>query len=109
MKRKTYVFDRGNWMVKNDEVQTGVPQTLNPWQEKWEKNRLGLAKWLVDEENPLTSRTMVNRIWYQIFGNGLVSTLEDMGTTSDPPSHPALIDWLSYEFMHSMNWSLRSS
>ena len=108
MKRKTHVFDRGNWMVKNDEVQTGVPQTLNPWQEKWEKNRLGLAKWLVDEENPLTSRTMVNRVWYQIFGNGLVSTLEDMGTTSDPPSHPALIDWLSYEFMHSMNWSLKT-
>ena len=108
MKRKTHVFDRGNWMVKNDEVQTGVPQTLNPWQEKWEKNRLGLAKWLVDEENPLTSRTLVNRIWYQIFGKGLVSTLEDMGTMSDPPSHPALMNWLSYDFMHSMNWSLKT-
>jgi hypothetical protein len=69
---------------------------------------LGLAKWLVDEENPLTSRTLVNRVWYQIFGNGLVSTLEDMGTMSDPPSHPALMDWLSYEFMHSMNWSLKT-
>ena len=108
MKRKTHVFDRGNWMVKKDEVQTGIPHTLNPWQEKWEKNRLGLAKWLVDEENPLTSRTLVNRVWYQIFGNGLVSTLEDMGTMSDPPSHPALMDWLSYEFMHSMNWSLKT-
>ena len=108
MKRKTHVFDRGNWMVKNDEVQTGIPQTLNPWQEKWEKNRLGLAKWLVDEENPLTSRTLINRVWYQIFGKGLVSTLEDMGTMADPPSHPALLDWLSYEFMHSMNWSLKT-
>ncbi len=108
MKRKTHVFDRGNWMVKNDEVQTGIPQILNPWQEKWEKNRLGLAKWLVDKENPLTSRTLVNRVWYQVFGKGLVSTLEDMGTMSDPPSHPALMDWLSYEFMHSMNWSLKT-
>jgi hypothetical protein len=108
MKRKTHVFDRGNWKVKNDEVQTGVPQTLNPWQEKWEKNRLGLAKWLVDEENPLTSRTLVNRVWFQIFGKGFVPTLEDMGTMSDPPSHPALMEWLSYEFMHSMNWSLKT-
>jgi hypothetical protein len=108
MKRKTHVFDRGNWMVKNDEVQPGVPQTLNPWEAQWEKNRLGLAQWLMDEENPLTARTLVNRVWYQIFGKGLVSTLEDMGTMSDPPSHPALLDWLSYEFMHSMNWSVKT-
>jgi len=62
---------------------------------------------LVDKENPLTARTLVNRVWYQVFGKGLVDTLEDMGTMSDPPSHPALMDWLSYEFMHSMNWSLK--
>ena len=108
MKRKTHVFDRGNWRVKNDEVQTGVPKTLNPWENKWKKNRLGLAQWLMDDKNPLTSRTLINRVWYQIFGKGLVSTLEDMGTMADPPSHPALLDWLSYEFMHSMNWSLKT-
>ncbi len=108
MKRKTHVFDRGNWMVKKEEVQPGVPQTLNPWQERWENNRLGFAQWLVDEKNPLTARTLVNRVWYQVFGKGLVSTLEDMGTMADPPSHPALLDWLSYEFMHSMNWSLKT-
>jgi hypothetical protein len=107
MKRKTHVFDRGNWMVKMEEVQTGVPQTLNPWEKRWENNRLGFAKWLVDKKNPLTARTLVNRVWYQIFGKGLVSTLEDMGTMADPPSHPALLDWLSYEFMHSMNWSVK--
>ena len=107
MKRKTHVFDRGNWMVKKEEVQTGVPQTLNPWENRWEKNRLGFAKWLVDNKNPLTARTLVNRVWYQIFGKGLVSTLEDMGTMAAPPSHPALLEWLSYEFMHSMNWSVK--
>ncbi|MEK9603321.1 MAG: PSD1 and planctomycete cytochrome C domain-containing protein [Flavobacteriaceae bacterium] len=107
MKRKTHVFDRGNWMVKMEEVKPGVPLTLNPWKERWENNRLGFAKWLVDEKNPLTARTLVNRVWYQIFGKGLVSTLEDMGTMADPPSHPALLDWLSYELMHSMDWSVK--
>ena len=108
MKRKTHVFDRGNWRVKKEAVPPGVPQTLNPWEERWENNRLGFAKWLVDKENPLTARTLVNRVWYQIFGRGLVNTIEDMGTMSDPPSHPALLDWLAYEFMHSMNWSVKT-
>ncbi|MEK9517114.1 MAG: DUF1553 domain-containing protein, partial [Flavobacteriaceae bacterium] len=107
MKRKTHVFDRGNWLVKSEEVQPGVPHILNPWSEKLEKSRLGFAQWLVDKDNPLTARTLVNRVWHQIFGKGLVSTLEDMGTMADPPSHPALLDWLSYEFMHSMQWSLK--
>lgn len=108
MQRKTHVFDRGNWLVKNEEVQPGVPHILNPWQDKWEKNRMGLARWLVSKQNPLTARTLVNRVWYQLFGQGLVPSLEDMGTMSDPPSHPALLDWLSYEFMYSMNWSLKT-
>ena len=106
-KRKTHVFDRGNWMVKTEEVQPGVPQVLNPWTAELENNRLGFAQWLVNEDNPLTARTLVNRVWYQIFGQGLVTTLEDMGTMADPPSHPALMDWLSHEFMHSMQWSLK--
>ncbi len=107
MKRNTHVFDRGNWRVKLEEVQTGVPQTLNPWEKRWENNRLGFAQWLVDKKNPLTSRTLVNRVWHQIFGKGLVSTLEDMGTMADTSSHPALLDWLSYELMNSMNWSIK--
>ena len=107
MKRKTHIFDRGNWMVKMEEVQPGIPQTLNPWEKRLENNRLGFAQWLVDKKNPLTARTLVNRVWYQIFGKGLVSTIEDMGTMADPPSHPALLDWLSYELMHSMNWSVK--
>ena len=108
MKRKTYFFDRGNWTNKKEEVKPNVPRILNKWEVEWKKNRLGLSKWIVSKENPLTARTLVNRIWYQIFGKGLVSTVEDMGTQSDPPTHPALLDWLSFNFMNDMNWSVKS-
>ena len=108
MKRKTYLFDRGNWLNKKEEVNPQVPSILNKWDLEWEKNRLGFSKWIISKENPLTARTLVNRVWYQIFGKGLVSSIEDMGTQSDPPSHPALIDWLAFNFMNDMNWSLKS-
>ncbi len=108
MKRKTYLFDRGSWLNKKEEVNPQVPSILNKWDLEWEKNRLGFSKWIVSKENPLTARTLVNRIWYQIFGKGLVSSVEDMGTQSDPPTHPALIDWLAFNFMNDMNWSLKS-
>jgi hypothetical protein len=108
MKRKTQLFDRGSWLNKKEEVQPSVPTTLNQWDEEWETNRLGLAKWLVNEENPLTSRTLVNRVWYQIFGKGLVLTLEDLGTQSEPPTHPALLDWLAADFVSTKEWSLKS-
>ena len=107
MSRKTFMFDRGNWMTPKEEVKPKVPSNLNDWEDQWEKNRLGFAKWITSEKNPLTARTVVNRIWYQIFGRGIVNTIEDMGTQSEAPSHPALLDWLSYEFMTSMNWSLK--
>ena len=108
MKRKTYFFERGNWTNKKEEVKPKVPRILNKWDIEWKKNRLGLSKWIVSKENPLTARTIVNRIWHQIFGKGLVSTVEDMGTQSDPPTHPALLDWLSYNLMNDMNWSMKS-
>ena len=108
MKRKTYLFDRGSWLSKKEEVFPGVPQSLNPWDTELENNRLGLAKWLVSQENPLTARTLVNRVWYQIFGKGLVLTLEDLGTQSEPPTHPALLDWLAADFVSTQAWSLKS-
>ena len=105
--RKTFVFDRGNWMTTKDEVKPDVPMILNDWDEKWGKNRLGFSKWITSKENPLTARTIVNRIWYKIFGRGIVNSIEDMGTQSENPSHPALLDWLAYEFMNEMNWSIK--
>lgn len=105
--RKTFVFDRGNWMTTKDEVKPDVPMILNDWDEKWGKNRLGFSKWITSKENPLTARTIVNRIWYKIFGRGIVNSIEDMGTQSETPSHPALLDWLAYEFMNEMNWSIK--
>ena len=107
MKRKTHLFDRGSWLSKKEEVFPAVPQTLNQWDKELENNRLGLAKWLVSEENPLTARTLVNRVWYQIFGKGLVLTLEDLGTQSEPPTHPALLDWLAADFVSGQDWSLK--
>ena len=105
--RKTFVFDRGNWMTTKDEVKPDVPMIFNDWDEKWGKNRLGFSKWITSKENPLTARTIVNRIWYKIFGRGIVNSIEDMGTQSENPSHPALLDWLAYEFMNEMNWSIK--
>jgi hypothetical protein len=108
MKRTTQFFERGNWLMKGDTVRPGVPEALNPWNGDWPDNRLGLSKWLVSKENPLTARTLVNRVWHQVLGRGLVSTVEDMGSQSDPPSHPALLDWLSLRFMNEHNWSIKA-
>jgi hypothetical protein len=108
MKRKTNVFERGNWMLLGEEVSPKTPEALNNWNPEWPKNRLGLAYWMVDKENPLTARTLVNRVWAQIFGRGLVNTLEDMGTQSDQPSHPELLDHLAWKLMHEYDWSIKS-
>ncbi|MET2984678.1 PSD1 and planctomycete cytochrome C domain-containing protein [Aureibaculum conchae] len=108
MKRTTQVFERGNWLLKGDTVETGVPASLNAWNNTWENNRLGLSKWIVDKKNPLTARTLVNRVWHQLFGRGLVSTVEDIGSQSEPPSHPKLLDWLALRFMNEHNWSIKS-
>jgi hypothetical protein len=107
MFRTTHVFERGNWMVKGNKVDPEVPNIMNPFPANAPKNRLGLAMWLTDKKNPLTSRTMVNRLWEQLFGFGLVETLEDMGTQGIPPTHRELLDHLSWEFMNDYNWSVK--
>lgn len=108
MKRKTYLFDRGSWLNKKEEVKPEVPSVFNKWDIEWKRNRLGLSSWIISQDNPLTARTIVNRVWYQLFGKGLVSTLEDLGTQSEPPTHPALLDWLSFNFMNDMKWSIKT-
>lgn len=108
MERKSFVFERGNWLLPGEEVKPKIPEILNPWQEEWPENRLGFAYWLTSKENPLTARTVVNRIWDQFFGRGLVNSLEDMGTQSDLPSHPELLDYLSWQLMYEYDWSIKS-
>jgi Protein of unknown function (DUF1553)/Protein of unknown function (DUF1549)/Planctomycete cytochrome C len=107
LSRTSQVFERGNWLVKADTVQPGVPHSMNPMPSGAPSNRLGLAMWLTAKENPLTARTMMNRLWEQIFGQGILETLEDMGTQCIPPTHPELLDYLSYKFMHDYNWSIK--
>jgi hypothetical protein len=68
---------------------------------------MGLAMWLTDKKNPLVARTIVNRVWEQLFGTGLVETLEDMGTQGSPPTHVELLDYLSYQFMNEYKWSVK--
>jgi hypothetical protein len=107
MHRPSYVFERGNWLVKGDLVTPDVPESLNPFPANAPHNRLGLAMWLTSKQNPLTARTMVNRIWEQLFGTGLSETLEDLGSQGTLPTYPELLDWLSYHFMNDDNWSIK--
>jgi hypothetical protein len=107
MFRTTNVFDRGNWLVKGEAVTPDVPQSLNPFPNAAPRNRLGMAMWLTAKENPLTARTIVNRIWEQLFGMGLAETLEDMGTQGIQPVYKDLLDWLSLRFMNEHNWSMK--
>ena len=106
--RQTVVFERGNWLMHGANVNPSTPSALPRMDQNLPKNRLGLAQWLISSENPLTARVMVNRIWAQLFGQGLVTTLEDFGTQSEPPSHPELLDWLSLRFINEHQWSLKA-
>lgn len=107
MRRATHVWDRGNWLAKKEKVEADIPALFDPWPEGAPKNRLGLSQWMTDPKHPLTSRTLVNRIWAQLFGRGLVETLEDLGTQGAEPSHPQLLDYLAYTFMHEYDWSMK--
>ena len=108
MHRKTFVFERGNWLSLGAEVQPEVPHSLNAFPKDAPKDRRGLAMWLTDTKNPLTARTYVNRIWEQLFGVGLAETLEDLGTQGIPPTHPELLDYLAYNFMNGMDWRTKT-
>ena len=106
LKRNTYVFERGNWLLKTKQVESSIPSIFNP-EKKQFKNRLDLAKWMTDKQNPLTARTMVNRLWEQLFGQGIVETLEDLGSQGATPTHQHLLDHLAYQFMHDDQWSVK--
>lgn len=104
--RKSYVLDRGVYNAYLDEVQPqGLPRVF-PWSDDLPRDRLGLAQWLTDPKNPLTSRVFVNRMWHGHFGLGLVQTVEDFGTQGTNPSHPELLDYLAVEFVES-GWDIK--
>jgi Protein of unknown function (DUF1549)/Protein of unknown function (DUF1553)/Planctomycete cytochrome C len=96
--RETHIFKRGDWKRPGEAVTPDTPAFLHPFPQGAPRNRLGLGQWLADKNNPLTARVIVNRIWQQYFGQGLVSTPEDFGTRCEIPSHPELLDWLAVEF-----------
>jgi len=104
--RKTHVHLRGDFQRKGVEVTAATPGVLPAMTAK-SPTRLDLARWLVDEKNPLTRRVVVNWVWGKFFGRGLVATPEDFGTQGQKPSHPELLDWLAGEFSRR-GWSLKS-
>ncbi|MFT5285918.1 MAG: mono/diheme cytochrome c family protein [Planctomycetota bacterium] len=98
--RRSHVLNRGNFLSPGEVVEPGVPDFVLPFQDQEEpRDRLSLAKWLVDRKNPLTARVQVNRWWQRFFGIGLVPTENDFGTRGTRPSHPELLDWLARDFV----------
>lgn len=105
LSRATHVFVRGNWTVKGTKVAPSVPHIFKA--KTSFKNRLDLAHWMTSREHPLTARVAVNRLWEQLFGIGIVETVEDFGSQGIAPTHQALLDWLSVELMENHQWSLK--
>ena len=103
---ETHLMIRGDYTTHGDPVEPGVLAALHPQDPTRPRNRLGLANWLVAPENPLTARVAVNRIWAEIFGQGIVTTLEDFGMQGAAPSHPKLLDWLAIRFVED-GWSVK--
>jgi len=102
-----HVLARGQWDQPGEEVSAGVPAVLPPLPVGAPNNRLGLARWLLLPEHPLTARVTANRFWSEVFGVGLVRTAHDFGSTGETPSHPELLDWLAVEFRES-GWNVKA-
>jgi hypothetical protein len=105
--RATHLLTRGNFLSKGESVQPATPASLHAFPANLPANRLGFARWLVDTNNPLTARVIVNQIWEQYFGIGIVETVQDFGLQGEPPSNQKLLDWLATEFMAS-GWDLKA-
>ena len=102
-----HVLYRGQYDQMRDEVTPRAPSVLPPMTQAMPRNRLGLAMWIVDASNPLTARVTVNRFWQEIFGIGLVKTVEDFGSQGEPPTNPELLDWLAVDFQSS-GWDVKA-
>ncbi|MCP5559780.1 MAG: PSD1 domain-containing protein [Verrucomicrobiaceae bacterium] len=103
--RMSAIFKRGDYTQPGDRVQAHTPSILPA--SEGPPNRVTLARWLVSRQNPLTARVTVNRLWAEIFGHGIVTTLEDFGIKGERPTHPELLDWLAVDFM-DQGWSIKT-
>lgn len=104
-RRKTHIQRRGNYLELDALVGEGLPSAFHPASVDAPVDRLSLAQWLLDRENPLTARVVVNRLWESIFGTGLVRTSEEFGSQGEMPSHPELLDWLAVELV-DQKWNI---
>lgn len=107
--RPTFVAKRGDFLAPGEPVAPATPAVLHPFRDDYPRNRLGLAQWLVDPANPLVARAYVNRLWIEVFGQGLVTTPEDFGTRGEKPTHPALLDTLAVAFIGEDGWSMKKA
>ena len=106
-RRPTYLLKRGAYDAPDETVGPDTPASIFPFPVELPRNRLGLARWMIDDRNPLTSRVAVNRFWQIFFGQGLVASPEDFGSQGQTPSHPKLLDWLARQFIDS-GWDVKA-
>ncbi len=105
--RETRVFIRGNRITRDEAVEPGIPDIARPPAASRALNRLDMARWLVGDRNPLAARVLANRLWAEMFGHGIVETLEDFGTSGARPTHPELLDHLAMRLRGKMGWSVK--
>jgi hypothetical protein len=104
--RETHIHKRGDYRNKGKQVSPDVPEVFGDMPERYERTRLGLARWLVSGEHPMTARVQANRFWHVLFGRGIVRTLGDFGRQGASPTHPKLLDWLAVRFVEQ-GWSMK--
>ncbi|MEZ0388799.1 MAG: DUF1553 domain-containing protein [Verrucomicrobium sp.] len=105
--KKAFVLFRGEYTQPREEVSANTPEALPPFPKDLPRNRLGLAQWLTNRQNPLFARVTVNRLWLNLYGRGLVKTAEDFGSQGERPLYPELLDWLAGRFMDS-GWDVKA-
>ena len=105
--RETRVFIRGNRLTRDEVVLPGIPDVVQPPKKDGPLDRLDMARWLVGNQNPLAARVLANRLWAEMFGHGIVETLEDFGTSGAKPTHPELLDHLALKLRGELKWSVK--